>query len=73
MQITSIEKHAGSDIWHGVATEDADHYQWFWDEDSPLPLKMRQQDQRNPRCWMNVDPPAGARQIVLRAIREARS
>jgi hypothetical protein len=29
---------------------------------------LQKQDDINPRCWMNVEPPNGARQIVLKAV-----
>jgi hypothetical protein len=34
---------------------------------------MAEQDEINPRCFMNIEPPDGARQIVLRAVRMAKA
>jgi hypothetical protein len=34
---------------------------------------MAVQDEMNLRCFMNIDPPAGARQVVLKAIRTAKA
>ncbi len=70
MKITSIEKHAGSGIWHGTAAASARNYPWFYEPRSGL--RMQAQDEINPRCWMNVEAPTGARQIVLSAVLAAK-
>jgi hypothetical protein len=71
MQITSIERHAGSGQWLGTAHDGAKNYLWYYQPRSFL--HMQEQDERNPRCWMNVEPPDGARQIVLKAVRAAKA
>jgi hypothetical protein len=66
--ITSVEK--GSGIWHGTAMLDNKNLKWFY---SPRRMfDVQEQDERNPRCWMNVDPPHGAKRAVLKAIRAAK-
>jgi len=68
MQITSIE-HSGSG-WNGAASDDGKNYLWYyWSRRS---LHFQEQDEINPRCWMNVDPPEGAKKAVLKAVRLAR-
>jgi hypothetical protein len=67
MQITGIEFHRGSGMWHGTASEGDKKYMFYY-----LPrslFHMTEQDEMNPRCWMNIEPREGARQIVLRAVR----
>jgi hypothetical protein len=75
MKITGIKRplpKPAAPIWSGTATTEAGKnllwYYWprHW-------LHVQEQDEINPRCWMNVDPPAGAKKAVLRAVREARS
>jgi hypothetical protein len=70
-KITKIEKHAGSGIWRGVASGSAGNYLWFYTPRGSL--CFQKQDERNPRCWMNVDPPDDARKIVLKAVRAAKA
>jgi hypothetical protein len=69
MNITSIEMHAGSGMWHGTATHAGKHLLWYFRPRSWL--HVQEQDDINPRCWMNVDAPQGMRQIILKAIRTA--
>ena len=71
MKITKIEKHTGSRMWHGTATIGARNYMFYFRPRSFL--HMTEQDEINPRCWMNVEPPEGARQIVLKAVRVAKA
>jgi hypothetical protein len=71
MQITSIERHAGSGMWHGTAIVGGKNHTWFYRPRSFL--RMAEQDEINPRCFMNIEPPDGARQIVLRAVRMAKA
>lgn len=70
VKITRIERHAASGMWHGMATGAAKNYEWFYQPRSFL--HMREQDDINPRCWMNVEPPTSAKPAVLRAIRTAK-
>jgi hypothetical protein len=70
MQITNIEKHAGSGMWHGSANDGDKNYLWYYRPRSSF--RMQEQDEINPRCWMNVDPPEGAKRAVLKAVRGAR-
>jgi hypothetical protein len=71
MKITSIAKpDPGANIWSGKAKIGNRNLEWFyWPRHW---LHVREQDEINPRCWMNVDPPAGARPAVLKAVRLAR-
>ncbi|MBB4422298.1 hypothetical protein GGD66_000824 [Bradyrhizobium sp. CIR48] len=71
MLITSIERHAGSGMWHGTAVHEGRGLMWYYRPRSWL--RVQQQDERNPNCWMNVEPPAGARQVVTHAIRTAKA
>jgi hypothetical protein len=58
-------------MWHGTATRAGKNYLWYFRPRSWL--HVQEQDERNPRCWMNVEPPDGGRQIVLRAVRTAKN
>jgi hypothetical protein len=73
VKITGIEKPPPppvAPVWSGTAEEAGKNLQWFyWPSNW---LHIREQDDINPRCWMNVDPPAGARRAVLKAVREIR-
>jgi hypothetical protein len=47
------------------------NYLWYY-----LPrrrLRLQKQELGIPNCWMNVDPPNGAKQAVLAAVRTARA
>jgi hypothetical protein len=74
MKITGIENprpQPAAPIWSGTATNAGKNLLWYyWPRHW---LHVQEQDEINPRCWMNVDPPAGAKKGVLRAVREARS
>jgi hypothetical protein len=67
MKITKIEKHAGSGQWYGTASDAAKNFLWFYQPQRFL--HFQEQDERNPRSWMSVETPEGARQIVLKAVR----
>lgn len=67
MKIIKIEKHAG--MWHGTASDSAGNFLWFYQPRGFL--RFQKQDEQNPRCWMNIEPPDGARQIILKAVRSA--
>src|ERR1700691_1492676 len=70
MKITRVEKPLpppAAAIWHGTSIDGSRNLQWFyWPRHW---LHVREQDEINPRCWMNVDPPPGAKRAVLKAIR----
>jgi hypothetical protein len=71
-QITNInEPVKRCTQWWGIASAGTENYQWFYEP--RLWLHMRRQEPLIPKCWMNIDPPHGARRAVLKAIREARS
>ena len=68
MMITSIE-HSGSG-WNGAASDGGKNYLWYyWPRRS---LRFQEQDEINPRAWMTVDPPHGAKPAVLKAVRLVR-
>jgi hypothetical protein len=72
MNITKVipPKNGGA-LWSGTATEAGKNLLWYyWPRHW---LHVQEQDEINLRAWMNVDPPAGAKKAVLRAVREARS
>jgi hypothetical protein len=71
VKITSIEKpDPGATIWSGRAKIESRNFLWFyWPRHW---LHVQEQDRRNPRCWMNVDPPHGARDQILRVVRMAK-
>src|SRR5229473_8579641 len=58
-KITSIEKpDRGANIWSGKANDGERNFLWFyWPRNW---MHVQEQDDRNRRCWMNIDPPAGA-------------
>jgi hypothetical protein len=69
MKITSI--HQGSAMWHGTATADGKKFKWYYRPRSLF--DMTEEEGSIPNCWINIDPPAGAKEAVLKAVREARS
>jgi hypothetical protein len=71
MKITHIEKHVGSGMWHGTAVVSGKNHTWYFRPRSFLHMAV--QDEINLRYFMNIDPPAGARQVVLKAIRTAKA
>jgi hypothetical protein len=71
MKITKIEKAAGSGLWHGTAIVGGKNHTWFYRPRSFLHMAV--QDEINPRCFMYIEPPDGARQIVLKAVRMAKA
>jgi hypothetical protein len=70
MKITSVEKpDPGATIWSGRAKIGTRTLEWFyWPRHW---LHVRKRDRRNPHCWMNIEPPQGAREAIQRAIRKA--
>jgi hypothetical protein len=61
VKIISIANLArpGANIWSGTARIGRRNFLWFyWPRNW---LHVQEQDGRNPRCWMNIDPPAGTR------------
>jgi hypothetical protein len=70
MQITSIEKDAGSGMWHGTATRAGKNCLWYYRPRSWL--RVQEQDEINPRSWMNFDPQNSDWQSVLNAVRVAK-
>jgi hypothetical protein len=72
MIVTSIVKPAnGANIWSGRASIGNRRLVWFY---CPRHwLHVQEQDHINPKCWMNIPTPEGARDAVLRAIRKTRS
>jgi hypothetical protein len=70
-KITSIEKpDPGATIMSGAAKIGTRSLQWFyWPRNW---LHVREQDRRNPHCWMNIETPEGFREEVLKAVRRAK-
>jgi hypothetical protein len=71
MKITSIEFHQGSGMWHGHAVAGGKNHEWFYRPRERL--LVREQDDLNPKCWMNIETPEGARKAIVKAVRKARS
>jgi hypothetical protein len=71
IEITSVQKPApGTSVWSGKAKIGKRNLEWFYRPRGWL--HVREQEPGLPRCWMNVDPPYGAREQVLRAVRRAK-
>ena len=67
MKITSINKPMKRCTqWWGTAMNGERNHLWFYEPRRRL--RKHEQDNRNPHCWMNVEPPANARPIVLKAV-----
>jgi hypothetical protein len=68
--ITGIDKphpRPAAPAWSGTAVQDGRNLKWYyWPRHW---LHVQEQDERNPRCWMNAEPSAGARRAVQKAIR----
>ena len=80
MQITSIKSPPeGCDLWSGMAILDGKRHRWFIEldgstfdvEEEDLECKIRTHGERT--CFMYIDPPDGAKEVVLKAIRGALS
>ncbi|MDQ1387460.1 MAG: hypothetical protein QOF56_914 [Acidobacteriaceae bacterium] len=72
LQITSVEKPLPSCmLWSGTASEGNKKYEWFYEPRRWL--HMRKQEPLMPRCWMDVEPPDGARRLVVKVIRAAKA
>jgi hypothetical protein len=74
MKITGIKRplpKPAAPIWTGTATAAGKNLIWYyWPRHW---LHVQEQDEINPHCWMNVDPPGGVKKAVLKAVREAQS
>jgi hypothetical protein len=71
MQITSIEAPPlNCSVWSGTAIEGTKKLLWYYEPRSWL--HVQEQDERNPCCWMNIDPPDGAKRAALKVVRLAR-
>jgi hypothetical protein len=82
MKISSIKSPPeGCDLWSGMAIQDGARIQWFIELDGSSfhvreeDLGCRRIDKNGDQwyCFMDVEPPDGAKEAVLKAIREARS
>jgi hypothetical protein len=71
VKITSIEKpDLGATVWSGKAKIGTRNLEWFyWPRNW---LHVREQDERNPRCFMNIETPEGLREEILRAVRRSK-
>jgi hypothetical protein len=70
IEITAIEKpDPGAVVWSGSAKLSGRRALiWFYQPRHWL--HVQEQDDRNPRCWMNIDPEDGWREQVVRAVRK---
>jgi hypothetical protein len=68
MQVTSIETMG--QVASGYAVAGAQKLEWFYRPGGFF--RVREQQRDIPDCWMNIDPPVGARRAVLAALRAAR-
>ena len=67
MVITSVvQPDQGANIWSGTAKIGNRNLEWFYR--SCGWLHVREQEPGIPRCWMNIETPAGAQKAVQRAI-----
>jgi len=57
-------------MWWGTAIYGDGNYEWFYEPRRRL--RMRKEELQIPRCFMNIDPPAGAKRAILQAVRAAR-
>jgi hypothetical protein len=57
-------------MWWGTASDHHGNYQWYYEPRSRL--SMMKQEPLIPRCWMNIDPPLGAKRAILKAVRAVR-
>ena len=84
MKITSIKSPPeGCELWSGMAIKDGNRFQWFIEPDGSLfhvleedlvcsiRESIRTGEERN--CFMNVEPPPGSKETVLKAIRGSMS
>jgi hypothetical protein len=71
IEVTSVAKpDAGATIWSGKARIGKRNLEWFYRPRGWL--HVREQDPGIPRCWVNIETPDGAREVVLRAVRKAK-
>jgi hypothetical protein len=74
MKVTSINKLMKRCAqWWGTASSGDEKYEWFYEPRSYV--QMRKEEPQIPGCFMNIDPPAGAKEAILKAVRgeQARS
>jgi hypothetical protein len=70
-KITRIDNPiTGCNVWSGAASDGREKYEWFYTPRSRF--AVRKQEALMPKCWMYVDPPAGLKPRVLKAVRAAR-
>lgn len=73
MKITGIEPPiGGGTLWSGTASAGSKRHEWFATRNG-LSFGFREEEPDVPGYWMNVDPPAGAKQFILKAIRAAQA
>jgi hypothetical protein len=71
MKITRIDAPLkGCRVWSGAASDGVNNFEWFYGPRSRL--EVRKQEPKMPKCWMYVEPPAGLKPAVLKAVRAAR-
>jgi hypothetical protein len=64
MQITSISKPMKRcTMWWGTASYDDGNYEWFYEPRRGL--CMRKKEVRIRDCFMNIQPPEGARRTIV--------
>jgi hypothetical protein len=72
MKITSINKPMKRcTMWWGTAIEGEKNYEWFYTPRSRL--CVREEEPRIPGCFMNIEPPHGARRKIVKTVRTAKA
>jgi hypothetical protein len=71
MQITSIERHDGSGMWHGSAIAGDKKYLWYYRPRGMF--RISEEEGSIPNCWINIEPVPKVRSAVLKAIRASRA
>jgi len=72
MKITSINKPMKRCImWWGTAIEGDKNYEWFYQPRSRF--MIRKEEPGISGCFMNIDPPHGARRKIVKAVRAAKT
>jgi hypothetical protein len=72
LKITTINKPMKRcTMWWGTAIDGNKNYEWFYTPRSRL--RVREEEPRIPGCFMNIEPPHGARRKIVKAVRAAKA